>query len=120
MTRLVPTEATAQNNPNPPLPFGHSAPQQTEFQRLLAALVCVPQVVPSGDVMTLSPDPDSATAHKRPNSGAQHTDTQSLSTEVTIDVQLIPFEDVITLSPDPVFDTATNKFNCGDQQMSVQ
>jgi hypothetical protein len=81
-----------------------------------AGLVRVVHVIPSGDVITLFPVPESATAQKRLNFGDQHTLFHELLAALDLVVHVIPSGDVITLSPVPSPETAQNKLNEEDQQ----
>jgi len=85
----------------------------------LAGVVCVVQVIPSEDDITLLV-PSLDTATNIDNSGDQNTLCQLLSCGVARVVQVIPSGDVITRCPAVVLLTDTNKYSSGDQVTQFQ
>jgi hypothetical protein len=90
---LVPFADVAQNSLN-------SGDQQTPCHSLFTDAEREVQVIPFGEVITLSV-PVLATAQNKPSSGDQQTLYHPLSAALVLEVQLIPSGEVITLFPIP-------------------
>ena len=108
MTRFVPSLDTAQNK---------EPDHATLCQEFSSEAFLEVQLIPSGDVSTLSPVPLEATAQNKVKLGDQSMLRQKLLAADVLDVQLVPFVDVITKLVDPLA-TAQNKDKSGDHTKS--
>ena len=99
----------------------NSEDQTTDSQKNSSAGKLVIQFIPSGLVITLSPEPVAETAQNIPSSGDHVIDRHGISAALTYVVHVIPSELVITRSPKlGPDDTAQKIANWGDHVIDCQ